>query len=198
MKFDPRTLLMELNVRFNCLIFRIRKFLFGFENANAMLRRLDKRSMIPILRQHGARIGERCDIEAPLLFHNCGNGRFDNLTIGDDCHVGKNCFIDLYDRIVLENNVIVAMQTTFITHIHVGKSELAQFYPPSSERIVVHSHVYLSVNSTLLKGVEIGDHALVAAGGVVNRKVDPYTVVGGAPARFIKKIAQTTIREPTG
>lgn len=188
MKFDFRKFLIDLNVRLNCLIFRARKFLLGFENANAMLRRLDKYSMIPILRQNGAQIGERCDIEAPLLFHNCMNGRFDNLTIGNDCHIGKNCFIDLHDRVILENNVVVSMQTTFITHISVGKSELKQFYPKTTAKIVVRNHAYTSVNSTILKGVEIGDHALVAAGSVVNRCIEPYSVVGGMPARFIKTI----------
>lgn len=191
MKFNFRKFLIDRNVRLNCRIFRARKFLLGFENANAMLRRLDKCSMIPILRQNGAQIGERCDIEAPLLFHNCANGRFDNLIVGNDCHIGKNCFIDLHEQVILENNVVVSMQTTFITHIDVGKSELKKFYPVVRAKIVLRNHVYLSVNSTILKGVEIGDHALVAAGSVVNKNVEPYSVVGGVPARLIKTIERS-------
>jgi acetyltransferase-like isoleucine patch superfamily enzyme len=187
--FNARQFLSNVNVFLNGLIFRARKFLLGFENANAFLRSLDKRSMIPILRRHGAKIGERCDIEAPLLFHNCKNGRFDNLVVGDDCHIGKNCFFDLCEQVILENNVVVSMQSTFITHINVGNSELKKIYPTASGKIVVRRHAYLGVNVTVLKGVEIGDHALVAAGSVVNGNVEPHSVAGGVPACFIKKIA---------
>lgn len=45
---------------------------------------------------------------------------------------------------------------------------------------------WIGANSTILKGVTIGEGAVVAAGSVVNKSVPPYSVVGGVPAKVIK------------
>ena len=51
---------------------------------------------------------------------------------------------------------------------------------------VIGNDVWIGVNAVVLRGVTIADGAVVAANSVVTRDVAPYTVVGGAPARFIK------------
>ena len=48
--------------------------------------------------------------------------------------------------------------------------------------------VWLGANVTVLPGVTIGEGAIVAAGAVVTKDVAPRTIVGGVPAKFIKKI----------
>jgi acetyltransferase-like isoleucine patch superfamily enzyme len=53
--------------------------------------------------------------------------------------------------------------------------------------VVIGNDVWIGANATLLNGVHIGDGAIVAAGAVVVKDVPPYTVVGGVPAREIKK-----------
>ncbi|MFH6568839.1 MULTISPECIES: CatB-related O-acetyltransferase [Pseudomonas] len=52
--------------------------------------------------------------------------------------------------------------------------------------VVVGSDVWLCSNSTVLSGVTIGHGAVVAAGALVTRDVEPYAVVGGNPARFLR------------
>ena len=69
----------------------------GFDQANAFLRRVGKKSIIPLLRKNGAIIGNNCDIDVPLIFHNCRN--FKNLHVGNNVHIGKNCLFDLRDKI---------------------------------------------------------------------------------------------------
>jgi len=52
--------------------------------------------------------------------------------------------------------------------------------------IVVGDDVWLGHRSTVLSGVSIGQGAVIAAGAVVTRDVEPYSIVGGNPARHIK------------
>ena len=58
---------------------------------------------------------------------------------------------------------------------------------PFKGDIIVGNDVWIGRNSVILPGVTIGDGAIVAAHSVVARDVEPYTVVGGNPARFLKK-----------
>ena len=50
-------------------------------------------------------------------------------------------------------------------------------------------HTFFGSNVTILPGIQIGDWAVVAAGAVVTKDVPPMTVVGGVPAKIIKKIS---------
>lgn len=56
------------------------------------------------------------------------------------------------------------------------------------KRIEIGKNVWIGSNSTILSGVKIGDNAVIAAGAVVTKDVEPNTIVGGVPARFIKYI----------
>lgn len=59
--------------------------------------------------------------------------------------------------------------------------------------IVIGKNVWLGANVTVLLGVTIGDHAIVAAGAVVTKDVPENTVVGGVPAKVIKMITPEKI-----
>ncbi len=54
--------------------------------------------------------------------------------------------------------------------------------------IHIGKNVWIGANATVLAGVTIGDGAVVAAGAVVTKDVEPNMVVGGVPAKVIKKI----------
>lgn len=189
MSFGITKLLGKLLVLWNVNEFGIRKKIFGFENANAFLRKIDKNSMIPILKRNGASIGINCDIEAPLIFHNCHD--FSNLIIGNNCHIGKNCFFDLRDKVVIDENVVISMQSTFITHLDMNKSLLHLSFPASNAPIHVGKNTYIGANSTILQNVTIAENCFLAAGSVVTKDVSSFTMVGGVPAKFIKILPKT-------
>lgn len=52
--------------------------------------------------------------------------------------------------------------------------------------IEIGNDVWIGCNVTIVRGVKIGDGAIIAAGSVVTKDVQPYTIVGGVPAKFIK------------
>lgn len=178
--------LKALNTKINLLRFWLLKTLLGFDAANIFLQRLDKASIQFVLIKNGASIGENCDIETGLTFHNCTD--YSNLIIGSNCHIGKNCFFDLRGKVVIEDNVVISMQNTFVTHQDMNKSGLKEIHPATYGDIIVRINSYIGANATILQGVIINDFAIIAAGSVVVKDVAEYTMVGGVPAKFIKKI----------
>lgn len=171
---------------FYLFLFNIRKYLLGFDIANLFIQRVDKVSLQLILRRNGALIGNNCDIETGITFHNCKN--YSHLIIGDNCHIGKNCFFDLKDKIIIKDNVVISMQCSFITHQDFGKSALGNKYPHSSASIVIERDCYIGVNSTILMNIKVGNSSLIAAGSLVNTDIDPNTMAAGVPAKPVKKI----------
>ena len=166
--------------------FKIRKRIFGISNALIYFSNIDKNSVIPILQSNGAKIGDNCDIETGITFHNCVD--FKKLIIGNNCHIGKNCFIDLREKVEIENNVVVSMQTMFITHVDMNKSNLKNKYPVGQKEIKLESNSYIGARATILMGVTIGNSSIVAAGSLVKNNVDACSLSAGNPAIPKKKI----------
>jgi acetyltransferase-like isoleucine patch superfamily enzyme len=177
---------IKLTVLVNLLKFKILKLFLGFEFSNAFLRNLDKYSTLEILKRNGATIGQNCDIESNLIFHNCND--YSNLIIGNNCHIGKGCFFDLRNKIIIGNNVVISMQCSFITHIDMEKSELSKLYPSKSDAIYIGNNCYLGARSIILKGTKLNDKSFIAAGSVVVNDVESNVMVGGVPAKFIKRL----------
>ena len=60
-------------------------------------------------------------------------------------------------------------------------------YAEGKYKTVIGNDVWIGANVLIMSGVHIGDGAIVAAGAVVTKDVEPYTVVGGVPAKTIRK-----------
>jgi acetyltransferase-like isoleucine patch superfamily enzyme len=56
-----------------------------------------------------------------------------------------------------------------------------------TQPIIIGNHVWVGMNATILKGVTIGDGAIIAAGSIVTKDVKANTLVGGVPARILKE-----------
>ena len=68
--------------------------------------------------------------------------------------------------------------------------------PPSADPVVVEDDVLIGANAVVLEGVRIGKGAVIAAGSVVVKDVEPYSVMAGVPAKLLKKVDEKT-REKT-
>lgn len=127
----------------------------------------------------------------PTAFEE-NNVRFNWPEFGDRLIIGKFCSIASGVQFIMGSaNHRLSSISTYPFHVFGGA--WAERTPPHLSQlpfkgdIVVGNDVWIGRESTILPGVKIGDGAIVAACSVVAKDVEPYTVVGGNPARPIKK-----------
>lgn len=137
----------------------------------------------------GAKIGSDSIIMDVRFFNWHQTGPV-GLTVGKECFLGDETLIDLYDKIILEDQVTIAQRVTVLTHLNVGYSNhpLQKLFPKTSKPVIFKSGSVVAASSTILPGVTIGEKSFVAAGSVVIDDVLPKTLVGGVPAKVIRKI----------
>ena len=130
------------------------------------------------------------DPAAPADFEK-NNVLFNWPEFGDRLIIGKFCCIASGARFIMGSaNHRMCSVTTYPFNVFGGA--WAESTPPHLSQLpfkgdtVVGSDVWLGRECTVMPGVKIGDGAIVAAYSVVTRNVEPYTVVGGNPARLLK------------
>ena len=173
------------------IIAKIFKCLYGYEAINILLRFTPSRYTISILKYYGANIGERVRIQSPLIIHNAETNLpiYANLTIGDDCYVGRGCIFDLMGAITIGNKVTISHRAVFNTHTHAGKSPIGgEILSTSIGDLIINDGVYIGSNVTILESVEIGHNTIVGACSLVNRDLPGYVIAFGVPSRIQKKI----------
>ena len=106
------------------------------------------------------------------------------LKLGDGVSVGWFAELDARGGITVGHDTNISSHVKLITGSHDidDPNFTADFLP-----IHIGHHCWIGTGATVLQGVKIGDGAVVAAGAVVNKDVPPYTVVGGVPAKCIRK-----------
>lgn len=109
-----------------------------------------------------------------------------NLTIGKDVFINSGCHFQDQGGITIGDDCFIGHNVVFATIDHdlSPQNKRKNHYAP----IHIGNHVWIGSNVTIVAGVTIGDWASVGAGAVVTKDVPSYTVVGGVPAKVIKKI----------
>ncbi|WP_052184307.1 acyltransferase [Psychroserpens sp. Hel_I_66] len=112
------------------------------------------------------------------------------LTIGNNSNIGDYTIMDIVDNIQIGNDVAIGPNCTIYTHDHIytDKSKPAWKGGLISKPIIIEDGAWIGSNVTILPGVIIGKRAVVAAGSVVTKSLDPECVYGGIPAKLIKEI----------
>jgi len=110
--------------------------------------------------------------------------------IGDKLIIGKFCMIASDVKFIMNGaNHLTDALTTYPFSIFENGWELAMEYRsyPQKGDIIIGNDVWIGYNATIMAGVIIGDGAIIATNSTVVKDVDPYSVVGGNPAKEIKK-----------
>ena len=109
-----------------------------------------------------------------------------NISFGKNVFVNAGCRfqdqggITIGDGVLIGHNVVLATATHDLAP---SRSRKLHYKP-----IKICDNAWIGSNSVILQGVTVGEWSVVAAGAVVTRDVEPYTVVGGVPAKFIRKV----------
>lgn len=109
-----------------------------------------------------------------------------NIKIGKDVFVNSGCCFQDQGGVTLGDGCLVGHNVVFATLDH-DKCP-SKRGDMTAAPIVVGKDVWIGAHATILKGVTIGDGAIVAAGAVVTRDVPPNTIAAGVPARVVKTI----------
>ena len=110
--------------------------------------------------------------------------------IGDKLIIGKFCMIASDVTFIMNGaNHLTNSITSYPFAIfgHDWSDAMAGKSYPTKGDTIIGNDVWIGYNSTIMPGVKIGDGAIIATNSIVTKDVEPYTVVGGNPAKEIKK-----------
>lgn len=104
--------------------------------------------------------------------------------------IGKNVFINEGLRLVscggvtIEDNVMIGPEVAIATINHDLDNKFIIYGKP----VTIQKDAWIGIRSSIMPGVTISEGAIVAGGSVVTKDVEPYCVVGGNPAKVIKRL----------
>jgi putative colanic acid biosynthesis acetyltransferase WcaF len=132
-----------------------------------------------ILRLFGAKIGKNCTVKNTVIIWAPWNLKMENNTLID-----SHCYCYNPGLVHLKAESIISFNVSLITATH-------NIYSYRHELIIkpitIEQFVWIASEAFIGPGVTIGEGAVVAARAVVVKNVEPWTIVGGNPSKFIKK-----------
>jgi len=145
-------------------------------------------------------IGDCCKLAGWIVSDGVGK-----ISIGKHCFVNERSVIRARNRVTIGNYVLISSdvyirdnnshsiyaedrQREILADPDFGGVYDPDIPTPDSKPVVIGDHVWIGHKSLIMKGVTIGDKAIVAAGSVVTKDVPPGCIVAGNPAKVVKEI----------
>lgn len=124
------------------------------------------------------------------------------VTFGDRTYVGKSHIV-CHSNVSIGNDTIISWGVTIVDHnshslnwekrsndvLNWAKG-IKNWDDVKISKVVIQDRAWIGFNAQILKGVTIGEGAIIAAGAVVTKDVPPYTIVGGNPAQIIRELGE--------
>jgi acetyltransferase-like isoleucine patch superfamily enzyme len=148
-------------------------------------------------------IGDECLISGALVCETENS----EIIIGDNVFIGGGVILDSAIKIEIQSGVLVSYQClvqdsdNHNLDFEIRKNDLHdwKYYKKHDwdmtpkKPVLIKEGAWIGARAIILKGVTVGECAVVGAGSVVTKDVEPYTVVAGNPAKFIKNIERKKI-----
>lgn len=142
-------------------------------------------------------VGERTwiHLDCYVWFYGRGENQRKGVHIGPSTRINRRCTLDVRGGLSIGANVSVSPEVMILTASH-------DMHHPDftlvDHPVVVEDYVWIGSRATVLPGVRIGRGAVVAAGSVVTRDVEPLTVVAGVPARPVGERSEAALGYAVG
>jgi acetyltransferase-like isoleucine patch superfamily enzyme len=147
---------------------------------------------INCLAKDGIKFGNRVTIGKNAIIRpsNIYGGPIgDGLEIGNNSNIGPFNYIGCSGKITIGNNVMLGPRVSIYAENHVFDNvELTiKEQGVTKQFVIIEDDCWIASNAVILSGVTIGQGSVIAAGAVVTESIEPYSIVGGVPAKLIKK-----------
>jgi acetyltransferase-like isoleucine patch superfamily enzyme len=167
---------------------------FGVHAVVRYLRSPNPGVTVRLLQAFGAAIGRRTTFKGGVRFDNVyedfeSAGNFRHLTIGDNCYIGDDVFLDMTNPITLEADVILSARATILTHADCNRSpRLQEVFPRVSRAVHIGTGAWIGAGAIILPGADVGREAVVAAGAVLTEPAAAAALYAGCPARKVREL----------
>lgn len=166
-----RKIAKKFSIAFNSLL---ETFFMSLPNAFTKFR-------VFYLRRKGFNISKTCSIARNVYIQG-------KITIGQGTAIANNClFNGSSTGIIIGEDVMIAPNCVFVAFNHgyslTSISMIKQKW--EEEVVVIEDDVWVGANCTIGKGVQLGKGCIVGANSFVNKSFEPYSIIGGVPARLI-------------
>lgn len=142
-------------------------------------------------------IGTQSNIEASLVLEQASA----RIVIGSRTHVGGGTIVAAASQIEIGDDVLIAFDAVIVDHnshslkFRERRNDVSDWIQGKKDwsavaiaPVKISNKAWIGMRAIVLKGVTIGEGAIVGAGSVVTRDVPPWTIVGGNPARVIRAL----------
>lgn len=116
--------------------------------------------------------------------------KYENIHLGNNVEIRAGSMLTAYDKIEIGENTAIAYQVLILTSATPGgpHNSLFNIYKRKKKPVKIGHDCWVGAKAVIFPGVKIGNYCVVAAGAVVTRDVPDYCVVGGVPAKVIKRL----------
>jgi acetyltransferase-like isoleucine patch superfamily enzyme len=128
--------------------------------------------------------------ENVLIGPNVEISGWDNLVLGNNVSIHKDCYVEASGGITIGSNVSIAHQSSILSNDHGWEDESLpiKYNPLKPGAVKIADDVWVGCGVRIFSGVQIESRSIIAGGAIVTKSVASRTIVGGNPAKVIKEI----------
>lgn len=141
-----------------------------------------------IINQGSMSFGKQVQVVSRVARSEFVTSRHGRLTIGDHVYINYGAAIAAHRLITIGSHTLIGTHCIIMDNDYHHVDVTERRCMPESQPVIIGDHVWIGARVTILKGVTIGEYAVIGAGSVVTRDVPPLTLVAGVPACPIRQI----------